>query len=440
MDKFSEFREKFESIIYKKYEIIDEEDTKKIVFTFEIPNLKVFTPSITINKKDINNENIDNNLLNSIVFRIGMIELISYYKCVCPKKVIIEAGYIDSFEQDWFKKLFYNGLGEFFYVNGINVSMDDLFDFDIRGDKIDIKDVEYKGVGNLIPIGGGKDSNVTLELLKDYDNKCFMINPKQVHIDCAGDLDYYSVKRVIDKNLIDLNKLGYLNGHTPFSAIVAFISYLMAYLTNRKYIVLSNEGSANEPTVLGTNINHQYSKTYEFEKDFYLYTKKYFNIDIKYFSLLRPIKEIQIAYLFSKYTKYHKIFRSCNVGSKENPWIWCCNCPKCLFVFIILRAFMSKDDLVNIFGDNMLDNKELEKYFVELIGEASTKPFECIGTIEEVRFAMNRVALNDDSYLTKLYKEKYYKEENIDLSKTYYENNVIDEYLDILKEAIKGAK
>jgi hypothetical protein len=72
----------------------------------------------------------------------------------------------------------------------------------------------------------------------------------------------------------------------------------MAYLTNRKYIVLSNEGSANEPTVIGTNINHQYSKTYEFECDFYQYTKKYFNIDIKYFSLLRPIKEIQIAYLF----------------------------------------------------------------------------------------------------------------------------------------------
>lgn len=440
MDKFNELRNKFESIIYKKYEIIDDGETYKIVFTFEIPNLKVFTPSLTINKSDITNENINNDLLNSIIFRIGMIELISYYKCVCPKKVIIEAGYIDDFEQDWFKKLFYNGLGEFFYVNGISVSIDELFEFDIRGEKIEIKDIEYKGIGNLIPIGGGKDSNVTLELLKDYDNKCFMINPKQVHIDCAGEIDYYAVKRVIDKNLIELNKEGYLNGHTPFSAIVAFISYLMAYLTNRKYIVLSNEGSANEPTVIGTNINHQYSKTYEFERDFYEYTKKYFNIDIKYFSLLRPIKEIQIAYLFSKYTKYHKIFRSCNVGSKENPWVWCCNCPKCLFVFIILRAFMSKSDVVDIFGDNMLDNKDMEKYFIELIGEAETKPFECIGTIEEVRFAMNRIVLNDDSYLSNLYKEKYYKDEDIDLSKIYYENNVVDEYFDILKEAIKSAR
>ena len=221
---------------------------------------------------------------------------------------------------------------------------------------------------------------------------------------------------------------------------MAFISYLVAYLSNRKYIVLSNEGSANEPTVIGTNINHQYSKTYEFEKDFYEYTKKYFKIDIKYFSLLRPIKEIQIAYLFAKYKKYHKIFRSCNVGSKENPWIWCANCPKCLFVFIILRAFMSKEEVVSIFGENMLDKKNLENYFLELIRKADTKPFECIGTIEEVKYAMNRIIKEDSSYLSNLYKEKYYEDIDIDLSKLYYENNVNDEYLEILKEAIRNAK
>ena len=266
-----------------------------------------------------------------------------------------------------------------------------------------------------------------------------MINPKKVHFDCSIG-NPYTVKRVIDKGLIDLNKEGFLNGHTPFSAIVAFVSYFVAYLSNRKYIVLSNEGSANEPTVLGTNINHQYSKTFEFENDFYLYTKKYFKIDIKYFSLLRPIKEIQIAYLFSKYTKYHDIFRSCNVGSKQDPWVWCCNCPKCLFVYIMLEAFMKKEDVINIFGSDLLDNKDLEEYFLQLIGESETKPFECVGTIEEVKFAMNRIIIKDSSYLAKLYKEKYYEDINLDLSKLYYDNNVIGEYLNILKEAIKDAR
>ncbi len=435
-EKFNELRNKYQEIIYRSYSISREDDLV-VKFNFEIPGLSIFEPTITISKNSIINQDINDNLVRNIVFRLGLIELISYYKCVCPKKVTIEAGYIDKNEEKWFKKLFYNGLGEFFYVNDIHVSEDDLFDFEVKGSKTLIGSIDYKGNGNLIPVGGGKDSSVSLELLKDYDNKCFVINPKQTHLDCTKG-EVYSVKRVIDKNLLELNKQGFLNGHTPFSAIVAFLSYLVAYLSNRKYIVLSNEGSANESTVIGTNINHQYSKTYEFEKDFYSYTKKYFGIDINYFSLLRPVREVQIAYLFSKYKEYHKIFRSCNVGSKENPWIWCCNCPKCLFVYIILEAFLSKEEVIDIFGKNMLDNKEMEKYFLELIGEAETKPFECIGTIEEVRWAMNRIILKDDSYLCNLYRDNYYKNVDIDLTKIVYENNVPKEYLDILKEAINN--
>ena len=438
-ENFNLYREKYPKIIYKDYQIIDESNQIKIMYTFEIPNLTTFNPYITISKEYISND-IYSDISKSIIFRLGLIELISYYKCICPKIIEVEAGYIDEYEQSWYKKLFYNGLGEFFHINNISISIDELFDFTIRGGKTEVNRPTYNGTGNLIPIGGGKDSIVTLELLKNYDNKCFMINPKQVHIDCSKGLEYCAITRVIDKNLLELNKQGYLNGHTPFSAIVAFTSYLMAYLTNRKYIVLSNEGSANEPTIIGTNINHQYSKTYEFEKDFYEYTKKYFKIDIKYFSLFRPIKEIQIAYLFSKYKEYHKIFRSCNVGSKSNPWIWCLNCPKCLFVFIILRAFLSLEEMTSIFGENLLDKKELEKDFLELIGQSDTKPFECIGTIDEVKYAMNRIIKSDSSYLSNLYKDNYYEDINIDLSKIYYENNVEKDYLKLLEEAIRDAR
>lgn len=439
-EKFDLFREKYPKIIYRDYEIINEEEGMKIVFNFEIPGLCEFNPSLLISKNCIVNDSINSNLLNSIIFRIGLIELISYYKCACPKIIEIDAGYIDEYEQKWFKKLFYNGLGEFLHINNIDVTEDELFKFVINKEKEDIPSIIYNGIGNLIPIGGGKDSLVTLDLLKNYDNKCFMINPKDEHYKCAGDIESYAVKRVIDKQLLELNKQGFLNGHTPFSAVVAFISYLVAYLSNRKYIVLSNEGSANEPTILGTNVNHQYSKTYEFEKDFYEYTKKYFKIDIQYFSLLRPIKEIQIAYLFSKLSKYHNIFRSCNLGSKSTPWIWCCECPKCLFIFIMLRAFMSKDEVINIFGENLLDKESLKKDFLELIGESETKPFECIGTIDEVKYAMNRIVKDDDSCLSRLYKDNYYEDININLSEIYYENNVIEEYMTLLEEAIKDAR
>ena len=443
--EFNNLRLKYNSIIYHSFLIENIDENMKITFDFEIPSLCSFHPTLTLNKEMITNQKIDEQVLKNLVFHIGMIELISYYKCVCPKKVVIEAGYLDEEQRKWFKKLFYNGLGEFMYRNNITISEDELFEFEVTGSKYDMSN-DYTGHGNLIPIGGGKDSTVTLEILKSMDNKCFIINPKQVHYDCISEYnsnDICSVKRTIDKELIRLNSEGYLNGHTPFSAIVAFISYLVAYLTERKYIVLSNENSANEPTVLNTNINHQYSKSYEFENDFDNYTRKYFNLDIHYFSLLRPIKEIQIAYLFSNYEKYHKVFKSCNVGSKENPWIWCANCPKCLFVYIMLVAFLSDDEVIQIFNSNMLDNKDLENTFLELIGIKETKPFECVGTIDEVIFALNMYIKKHDElpYLVRLYKDNYYKEINIDL--TYLEetnHNVPEFYYELLKEAILNAK
>lgn len=440
--KFDIYRSKFSEIIYRKYEIKEEYNNLVITFTFEIPDLKVFKPTLTISKDIITND-YDQATLNKMVFYIGMIELISYYKCVCPKKVVIEAGYLDSKDQDWFKKLFYNGLGEFFYRNDISVSSNELFDFEIKGKEI-ITNPNYQGKGNLIPIGGGKDSTVTLELLKKYDNKVFIINPKQVHYDCLFEYnkeDICSVKRTIDPGLIELNKEGYLNGHTPFSAIVAFISYMVAYLTNRKYITLSNESSANEPTVLNTNVNHQYSKSYEFESDFNEFVSKNFNLDIHYFSLLRPIKEIQISLLFSKNPKYHKIFKSCNVGSKETPWIWCAKCPKCLFVYIMLTAFLSEEEVIDIFGSNMLNDREMETDFLELIGASETKPFECVGTINEVIYALNLYIKKHDNlpYLVKLYKDKYYQDVNIDLNYLENEHNVPKEYYEILKGAINDA-
>ena len=67
--------------------------------------------------------------------------------------------------------------------------------------------------------------------------------------------------------MLQLNSEGYINGHTPFSAIVAFSSVLTAALNGQKYITLSNENSANESTVKDSKVNHQYSKSYEFELD-----------------------------------------------------------------------------------------------------------------------------------------------------------------------------
>ena len=411
MYKFEDLRNKYKEFIYEKYEIIENNNEYEIKFYFNIPNLTTFEPKIIIKKENITNKNINKDFLKYLIFNIGLVELISYIKCTCSPNIIIKCGYLNNEQINWFKKLYYNGLGEFLYRNNINISEQDLFNIETTQEKKEFN-IEYNGIGNLIPVGGGKDSNVTLELLKEEDNTCFIINPKGANIECANISGYntITIKRILDKKIIELNKEGFLNGHTPFSAIVAFTSFLCAYLSNKKYIILSNEDSANQSTVLGTNINHQYSKTYEFENDFNEYTKKHFNIDIKYFSLLRPLTEFQIGMLFSKIEKYHKTFKSCNLGSKGETWEWCCNCPKCLFVYTILSPFLYKEKLINIFGKNLFEDETLLETFKELLGYKETKPWECVGTYQEVRYAVSLIIKKLENqklpYLLEYYKNK----------------------------------
>lgn len=449
-EKYNSYRKTYLNFIYKSYEIEENDTEFKVTYFFEIENLKEFHPILTFNKSSLNS-NIDKSFLNYLIFHVGLVELISYWKASCSPNVIIKAGYINKEQIEWFKKLYYYGLGEFFYVNGIDANYDDFMNITCEGLKQNF-DITYNGRGNLIPIGGGKDSVVSLELLKDSFeiNSPFIINPKEVTLECAhtggyDDNKIITVKRTICKNLIELNKEGFLNGHTPFSALVAFLSYLTAYMSGKKYIILSNESSANESTVVGTKINHQYSKTYEFENDFNNYTKKYFGIDIKYFSLLRPLSEFQIGTLFSNYKKYHKIFKSCNVGSKENPWIWCCNCPKCLFVYIILSPFLYKEGLIDIFGEDLYEKESLLDTFKELTGNSETKPFECVGTIREVRYSVSLVIekLEKENkelpYLLQFYKDNYSLElDGLNLKEEFNdENNLDEEFLTLLKGELK---
>lgn len=442
MDKYNELRNKYDTFIYDSYEIEELENTTKITYNFIVPSLTQYKPTLEVKKFKIDS------FTKNLIFHIGLVELVSYWKATCSKNVIIKAGYINKEQIEFFKKLYFYGLGELFYTNGITPNYDDFINIKCELKEQNIEIPNYVGNGNLIPIGGGKDSNVTLEIMKsDFeDNLCFIINPKQVTLNCAQTAGYsnekiVTVKRTIDKNLIELNKQGFINGHTPFSALVAFLSYFNAYITGKKYILLSNESSANESNVDGTKINHQYSKTYEFECDFNEYTKKYFKIDIKYFSLLRPLSEYQIAMLFSNYEKYHEIFKSCNVGSKKEPWHWCCFCPKCLFVYIILSPFLYKEKLIKIFGEDLFEKEDLLDTFIELTGYGKTKPFECVGTYEEVRYAITKTIskLDKQPYLLKYYKEHFELENlNKNLENKYNRENNLNPYFEnLLKSELK---
>lgn len=450
-EKFKQLRNKYNTFVYEGFSIVNNLESEiKIKYKFTIEGLTSFEPEIKILKKnlDINEKLIQN--CNNAIFHIGLIELISYWKCTCSPNVIIKAGYLNNEQIDWFKKLYFYGLGELFFTNGIHTNINDFMNIRCESTKVYEDYSNEKNDGYLIPIGGGKDSCVTLECLKNQkDNYCLIINPKPVTLECARVAGYdenriVEVKRTIDSRLLDLNKQGFINGHTPFSSLLAFLSYFIADIIGKKYVALSNESSANESNVQGEKINHQYSKSFEFENDFRKYYNKYLKRNVEYFSFLRPLNELQIAMAFSKFEKYHTIFKSCNVGSKGVEWKWCCNCPKCLFVYIILSPFLYKQKLINIFGEDLFKREDLLKTFVELTGNGETKPFECVGTYEEVCFALSKTIADLEKqneelpYLLKYYKENY-KLSNLenDLTTKYNnDNNLTKEQNKILKEEI----
>ena len=418
MSDFIKFRSQYPEFVYRSYDLTETDDSINISYHFQITGLSEFSPQWKI-KKYTSRSFSDDKTLNNLVFSLGLVELISYWKITCSPLVKIDCGSLDDKQVEWWKTQYFNGLGEFFYRNGIDTDIDSFMNIiSVASDCTETIVSENPGTtlsGCLIPVGGGKDSIVTLDLLSEMseDNLCYLINRRNSIYQSAynsgyNDTDIVLANRTLDKNMLRLNSEGFLNGHTPFSAIVAFSAVIAAYINGKKYVVLSNEASANESTVKDSYVNHQYSKSFEFENDFVNYEKQYINSGVFYFSILRPLSEFQIAKYFSGLTSYHKIFRSCNVGSKSDSW--CGNCSKCLFVCLILSPFIEYETLCDILGNNIADREDMLETFRKLIGLTDEKPFECVGSREEINFSVTQAIKNREAENKKLpYLFEYYK-------------------------------
>ncbi len=397
--RFLDLRKAYPYFVFQSYSFFRTKTSLKITFLFDLAGKISFRPELEIPLRPFYSDPyFTDALLDNLAFQIGMVELISYWKAACPPRVVIRAGDLDTVQVAWWKKLYFHGLGEFFYLNGIQTDPEHFMELIPEGSPKVRATVGLDDRKVLVPIGGGKDSVVTLELLKeekDFTVRPFLLNPREASlrtIDIAGFRTEESVVvyRRLDPQLLKLNAQGFLNGHTPFSALLAFVSALTALLSGSRYIALSNESSANESTVPGSKVNHQYSKSFEFEQDFNTYLHRYIHPELQYFSFLRPLNELQIAALFSRYPQHHLSFRSCNVGSKTDSW--CGRCPKCLFTYVMLSPFLSQEKLEQIFGKNLLKDPSLEKIMDALDGKAAVKPFECVGTPNEVRAAVLQTA------------------------------------------------
>ena len=387
-------RKKYPVFVYESYSFERTKSGLRVSFVFRTKDI-VFNPKIVI-KNAKPRKGIDN-----LVFNLGLIEMFSYWKAVCSPTILIKCGRLDSFQKKWWKEVLIKGMGQFFYENKINFTKKGFVEIKTADKGNIIKAGNFvKGRQVLIPIGGGKDSAVVLDLLSQEKNTaCFSLNPDEhakKMVKVSGCKDFIAIERKIDKKLLAMNRKGFLNGHTPFVAYLSFLTVLIAALFNKKYVVFGNEDSANEGNVryLGKEINHQYSKTLDFEKRFREYSKKYLAKDVEVFSVLRPFYELQIGKIFSSLKQYFPVFLSCNEASKtcsgtrKKTGKWCGRCSKCLFVFMILYPFVEEKELVKIFNSNLFEKKELLGTLKELIGEKKVKPFECVGTRKESLVAL----------------------------------------------------
>jgi hypothetical protein len=423
--RVTDLRNKHPIFSYESYSVAATEEGLLLSYKFSIaPNL-TFTPTISVPLEEAQltathqQELLGDPTVLRLAFLIGMVELISYWKLTCSPLIEVIAGHLEDSEIKFWEQLIRSGLGEFFFLNQISpripfkiASAERAENPHRSGRNESSLKVSHKDNSYLILVGGGKDSIVTLELIKNLPGikagqiSSFAINPIAASleaIDAAGYTSPLISRRVLDPLLRELNSQGYLNGHTPFSSLVAFLSTLTAYINGYHYILASNESSANEGNtkIHEFEVNHQYSKSFHFEGLFRTYQER-LKIPQRYLSFLRPLNEPQICALFSRFTHQHQIFRSCNreqtSAAKERRRLlteaskhykprtgWCAECPKCIFTAVCLSCFISQDDLEAIFGVNPFAAPAADKQIAALAGFGEIKPFECVGTYQEVR-------------------------------------------------------
>lgn len=320
---------------------------------------------------------------------------VSYYKTYIPPEIVVKKGSVDASLKSFLDKTYQKGLGEFFYVNKLDPQ--NPINFPITSDELG--QVSSPGAGGqLIGIGGGKDSLVTAELLKNQPKVATWSMNHQTQLEplvTKIGLPHFYVEREWDKQLLELNTQGAYNGHVPLSAILAAVGSIVAVLTGYQDVVVSNESSASEPNLhyQGVAINHQYSKSLEFETDFQAILTQSFGDNVQYYSFLRPLTELRIAELFAQigFEKYQSVFSSCNRAFTHDShhMFWCGECPKCAFVFLALTPFVERTKLETLFhGKNLLLDSSLESTYRALLGIEGDKPLECVGEVKESRAAM----------------------------------------------------
>jgi len=386
--------EKFDPKSIKKFRFVswDFDEVKSMAsFHYAFDDTYTFTEEMDFHVPGLALSSERREALNKCLEHLFLVVGISYYKAALPPEIVIENFEISEETALFMEGLYLNGLGDFAYKNKLDLRGKIKFPFSSTH-KPSPSDLPLRQQ-TAVPLGGGKDSVATLEVMRSAKEPIVLFafgdfSPIKEVAKISG-LPFITVSRRISPALLELNSQGALNGHIPISSIIAFVLTAAAVLYDFDVAVLSNERSANVGNVVvdGFSINHQYDKSFDFEKKISLYLKTHVLSQFSYFSFLRPLSELSITRLFSKDTPYHHSFTSCNavfrIKDDMKGRLWCLNCPKCLSTFLLLAPFIDKESLLSVFKENLLNDEKHMDGYAEMLGLKGHKPFECVAEPEE---------------------------------------------------------
>lgn len=340
-------------------------------------------------------------VIDSLLYGLHLALGSSYWKLHCAPRMEVCTRPLTPPQASFFTTLYEKGLGEFFYRN--NIDFRRLVNFPSGpAAHSDTRELALKD-RPLVGLGGGKDSLVTAELLrqqgKGFTGLLIETNKEYQLVRSVAreaGISLLIVKRRLDPKLPELNQSGRVyNGHIPISSVYAFLGVLACAFYGYRSFIVSNERSANYGNVeyLGAPINHQWSKSEEFEGMFNAYVRENISPSLAYTSLLRPYWELKIVEMFAANAKYFSLFTSCNrnfaSAGQMHGKRWCGKCAKCAFAYATFAAFLGRQELERIFGANLFADETLLPLYRQLLGVEDIKPFDCVGTDEEVRLAFH---------------------------------------------------
>lgn len=406
-------QKKIDMFTIQKWKI--DAETNSVQFRFECGTYGAFEEVISFpahaDIQGYKESEVLHNLLDVMAAYLG----VSYYKLSAVGHLKIDMPFSDIVKNS-IEKIYTEGLGEFYIRNALKYPPAIEFSYE-EGSKKSLSVSEdalrqVKASKVTVAFGGGKDSHASVGLLGGVEVTQELVSvvlsdtvKATLERLSGGDLTF--IKRRIDPKLIVLVKEGQgYNGHIPITAINSMILTIYSLVVGNEWVVFSNERGASVPTMHhdGHDINHQYSKSFEFESLFRDVVNNICGDRVQYFSLLRSFSELWIAkYLATKVPTAHLCFSSCNKnfifegqGKLEAGKRWCGKCSKCVYTAIIIAPHVTREKFLEIFRSEILNDADNIQISKDLCGIGACKPWECVGDFSDTAAALSSLLSKEE--------------------------------------------